>query len=151
MIYSQACFIIREEKLMKKRIFGIMLVLVMVVSMMTACGTDEVVGDWSMTKIGMGGEAMTIEDFAKSMGGSAEDAEKISINLNVNEDGTFKMEGDISGEDAGEATKGEWEATDDGYAFIVDGEKVNATLKDGELELAAEEDGFSVSLVFEKK
>lgn len=94
------------------------------------------IGQWKLVEMTENGEAVAAEDMAMldSMG--------MTIDLTVNEDGTFDLTF------FGESQKGDWEAKSATEAtFTVEGDSVPATLKDGKLTLSESD----VSMTFEKK
>lgn len=94
------------------------------------------IGQWKLTEMTENGEAVSADDMAML------DSLGMTIDLTVNEDGTFDLTF------FGESQKGDWEAKSATEAtFTVEGDSVPATLKDGKLTLSESD----VSMTFEKK
>lgn len=94
------------------------------------------IGQWKLTEMTENGEAVSADDMAML------DSLGMTIDLTVNEDGTFDL---IF---FGESQKGDWEAKSATEAtFTIEGDSVPATLKDGKLTLSESD----VSMTFEKK
>jgi uncharacterized lipoprotein NlpE involved in copper resistance len=93
-------------------------------------------GQWKLTEMTENGEAVSADDMAML------DSLGMTIDLTVNEDGTFDLTF------FGESQKGDWEAKSATEAtFTIEGDSVPATLKDGKLTLSESD----VSMTFEKK
>ncbi|WP_058985696.1 lipocalin family protein [Hugonella massiliensis] len=94
------------------------------------------IGQWKLTEMTENGEPVSADDMAML------DSLGMTIDLTVNEDGTFNLTF------FGESQKGDWEAKSATEAtFTVEGDSVPATLKDGKLTLSESD----VSMTFEKK
>lgn len=133
---------------MKKSVWAKMLSLALVfvcVIGLAACGgggDTSAAGTYRLQTIEMSGMSMDLEQLAESAGVSADD---MAINLDLKSDGNFTL--DMSALDAADMSmSGTWEASGSNIKLTVEGEIINATLKDGVITLAEE----GVSMTFKK-
>lgn len=133
---------------MKKHI-SILMLAVMMVMVLAGCGGASksdapVVGEWKITTVEAMGQTANIEEYATTLGMSAED---VKMNLSIKEDGTFTIEaGSIFGNESGE---GKWSYKEPTLTLDYEG-KTTCEYKDGKLVMSLEEGGQSVSVTFEK-
>ena len=133
---------------MKKSVWAKMLSLALVfvcVIGLAACGgggDTSAAGTYRLQTIEMSGMSMDLEQLAETAGVSADD---MAINLDLKSDGNFAL--DMSALDAADMSmSGTWEASGSNIKLTVEGETINATLKDGVITLAEE----GVSMTFKK-
>lgn len=133
---------------MKKNVWAKMLSLALVfvcVIGLAACGgggDTSAAGTYKLQTIEMSGMSMDLEQLAETAGVSADE---MAINLDLKSDGNFTL--DMSALEAADMSmSGTWEASGSNITLTVEGETINATLKDGVITMAEE----GVSMTFKK-
>ena len=119
-----------------KRMLAVMLAVVLMMSMLVACGSkggsNAAVGTYKLDTI-MG---MSLADAAEAFGGSEEEVADM-MKIELKDGGKLTMTVD------GETGEGEWKLDGEKLTLTVDGEAQEATLKDGVITM--EEEGMSVT------
>ena len=134
------------KKSFAAKVVSLMLVLVCVLGLM-ACGDkkkSDGAGSYGIQKVETGGMSMDLEQLASQMGSDGDEVSSM-ITLNLNEDGTFKL--DVSAMGVSEAQEGTWEEKDGKITLKAEGETIEGTYADGLVTLSEE----GMSLVFKKK
>ncbi|RZS92752.1 hypothetical protein [Cuneatibacter caecimuris] len=134
------------KKSFAAKVVSLMLVLVCVLGLM-ACGDkkkSDAAGSYGIQKVETGGMSMDLEQLASQMGSDGDEVSSM-ITLNLNEDGTFKL--DVSAMGVSEAQEGTWEEKDGKITLKAEGETIEGTYADGLVTLSEE----GMSLVFKKK
>ncbi len=127
---------------MKK--FSKMLSLVLVLACMltlVACGGGNdtaAAGTYKLETIEMQGMTMNLEELAAA---AQVDADSFKVELVLNSDGSFKL--DMDAIDPTTSMEGTWKSKGNNVVMTVDGETVEAPLKDGVITMA--EDGMSMT------
>lgn len=129
------------------KMLSLMLVLVCVISM-TACGSkkSDVIGAYKLQTIEMEGVSMDIEELVSYLGEEGEEGADLNIILDIQDGGKFKL--DMSSLDDSLSGEGTWEEADGKLKLTVEGETIEATLKDGVITMA--EEGTSMTFAKQK-
>ena len=125
---------------MKKRVLTFLMTLVMIVSL-AACGGGGKgpVGTYNLTKMGSGGEEISIDDLSALAG------EEVKIVLNLTEDNKFTLDMGIWGEE--ETVRGTWKMDGDSLSLSAQGDDLSVTYDGKTIVLDMEGE----SLTFEKQ
>ncbi len=123
---------------MKKRLLALVLVMMLVITSLTACGggKDAIVGHWEMSTISMMGTEMNVNEFLSTLG-----MDEIEMSLDVESNGDLKM--NFMGEEA----TGTWKADGGSYILTIDGDDAEVKMDGGKLVLEIEDQ----KMTFEKK
>lgn len=107
-----------------KRVLAIMLAVVLMMSLLVACGNKgggaNVAGVYKVDTL-MG---MSVAEFAE-MAGMSEDEVADMMKVELKDDGKFAMTSD------GDTTEGEWKLDGEKLTLTAEGEAIDTTLKDG--------------------
>lgn len=131
---------------MKKKIVASLLALVMLVSVLTACGSNKekeaaLVGSWISTSMTANGQTQTFQDLADLAGIELAD---IAITMTFTDDGKMTMSG------AGQEESGTWKVSGDNYEVTVADGTDTIKIVDGKIVLE-ESDDTGISMTFEKQ
>lgn len=121
---------------MRKRIALFMMVLVMSVMALCACGSGKspVVGEWNAKEVGVSGITLDVKTFSQMAGTSPE------ATLSIKKDGKFVMNL------FGEYVEGTWKYSEPTCTLTSGGESIDVKYSDGTLEFYSD----GVRVTFEK-
>ncbi len=129
---------------MKKRIWILLMALVMIVSLV-GCGGGgggkDPTGTYALLKMEEGGEEITAKDMAEIFGG------EIGVTLEITKDKKFKLDMGVLGDEGEEVISGTWETKGDSLVLSAAGDEM--TVKYDEKTVTLDVEGFL--LVFEKE
>ncbi len=123
---------------MKKRLLALVLVMMLVITSLTACGggKDAIVGHWEMSTISMMGTEMNVNEFLSTLG-----MDELEMNMDIESNGDLKM--NFMGDEA----TGTWKADGSSFILTIDGDDAEVKMDGGKLVLELEGE----KMTFEKK
>lgn len=128
-----------------KKITFVVFAMVMAMALITGCGdkkdsASEIVGTWKVSSVETAGVSVDFEEYAKSLGQSAD---SVVMEIEVKEDNTFSIN------IMGQKTDGTWEEKNDKYIMTLGGADQEITIKDGKMSF--EEKASGTIMNFEKE